>query len=132
MYERPEPPPEVVRAWHRLLLTDGDIPAAALARDVGWSGRYLSRRFAVEIGLAPKVAARIVRFDRARRRLQHAVGTGRDLNLAALAAECGYYDQAHLARAFTDFAGCPPGRWVREEFRNVQAAAALALPESVA
>jgi AraC-like DNA-binding protein len=132
MYDRDAPPPEVVRAWQQLLATDGDIPAAALADDVGWSGRYLSRRFAEEIGLAPKAAARVIRFDQARRRLQHAAGTGRDLNLAALAAACGYYDQAHLARAFVEFAGCPPSRWVREEFRNVQAAAQLALPDSVA
>src|SRR3954471_17117041 len=54
------PPPEVVRAWQRLLAGGGDIPAAVLARDVGWSGRYLSRRFAIEIGLGPKAAGRVV------------------------------------------------------------------------
>ena len=38
-----------------------------------------------------------------------------------LAAEYGYYDQAHLARDFRDLAGCPPSVWLAEEFRNVQA-----------
>ena len=42
--------------------------------------------------------------------------------LAELAAECGYYDQAHLARDFRDLAGCPPSMLLAEEFRNVQAA----------
>jgi AraC-like DNA-binding protein len=42
--------------------------------------------------------------------------------LADLAADCGYYDQAHLAREFRDLAGCPPSQWLAEEFRNVQAA----------
>ena len=41
--------------------------------------------------------------------------------LAGLAAECGYYDQAHLAREFRDMAGCPPTQWLAEEFRFVQA-----------
>jgi len=45
---------------------------------------------------------------------------GRDLGLADLAVECGYFDQAHLAREFRSLAGLPPSRWLAEEFRNVQ------------
>ncbi len=41
--------------------------------------------------------------------------------LADLATECGYYDQAHLAREFRDLAGCPPSALLAEELRNVQA-----------
>jgi AraC-like DNA-binding protein len=126
------PRPEVVRAWCRLVGTGGAEPVAALARDVGWSARHLSGQFATEIGLSPKAAARVVRFDAARRALQGWLATGRDLTLAELAAACGYFDQAHLARDFTAFAGCPPSRWLREEFRNVQAAAAGAVPDSPA
>ena len=49
-------------------------------------------------------------------RLEHA-----DRALADLAADCGYFDQAHLAREFRALAGCPPSQWLAEEFRNVQA-----------
>jgi AraC-like DNA-binding protein len=42
--------------------------------------------------------------------------------LAELATECGYYDQAHLAREFRDLAGCPPSALLAEELRKVQAA----------
>ena len=41
--------------------------------------------------------------------------------LADLAIECGYYDQAHLAREFRGLAGCPPSALLAEELRNVQA-----------
>jgi transcriptional regulator GlxA family with amidase domain len=60
------------------------------------------------------------RFHRARDLLVRQAATG-GLRLADLAASCGYFDQAHLAREFRALAGCPPSRWLAEEFRNVQA-----------
>ena len=48
------------------------------------------------------------------------VSEGRSPALADLAVAGGYYDQAHLAREFRGLAGCPPSRWLAEEFRNVQ------------
>jgi AraC-like DNA-binding protein len=41
--------------------------------------------------------------------------------VSSLAAETGYYDQAHLAAEFRSLAGCPPTRWLAEEFRFFQA-----------
>jgi AraC-like DNA-binding protein len=116
---------EVARAWRRLLDSGGRAPVAGLAREVGWSPRHLAGRFQTEIGLAPKVAARVVRFDRARRLLVARAASGAPLRLAGLAAECGYFDQAHLARDFRALAGCAPSTWLADEFRNVQAAAEL-------
>jgi AraC-like DNA-binding protein len=43
------------------------------------------------------------------------------LDLAAVAAECGYADQSHLAREFRRFAGTSPSGWIAEEFPNIQA-----------
>ena len=65
----------------------------------------------------------MIRFDRARRRLQQRVTGGAAPALAELAADGGFSDQAHLAREFRELAGCAPSRWLAEEFRNVQAAA---------
>jgi AraC-like DNA-binding protein len=113
--------PEVDWAWRRLLDSGGRTSIAKLAADVGWSTRYLDRVMRVETGLSPKVAARVVRFDNARRRL--AVG---GISVAAVAAETGYHDQAHLARDFRSFAGCAPSVWLAEERVNsVEAAPAL-------
>ncbi|MEN3536488.1 helix-turn-helix domain-containing protein [Microbispora sp. ZYX-F-249] len=132
-------PAEVARAWRRMLATGGRVTVSGLAREVGWSTRHLNGRFREEIGLSPKEAARVVRFDRARRLLQHAAVSGRRLTLADAAAECGFYDQAHLAREFGAFAGCSPSRWLAEEgghggelFRNVQAGTQDGSPDSVA
>ena len=62
----------------------------------------------------------MTRFDRARRTLQRQSTGAAEATLARLAAGCGYYDQAHLAREFRELASCPPSAWLAEEFRNVQ------------
>ena len=121
----PDVAPEVAYAWRALLAARGQVSISALADETGWTSRHLGARFRAETGLSPKGAARVVRFDRARRLLQRRVTAGGTPALAGLAAACGYYDQAHLAREFRGLAGCPPSRWLAEEFRNVQAAPAL-------
>jgi AraC-like DNA-binding protein len=115
---------EVSYAWRRLVRAGGDVSVRALAAETGWSERHLRARFRAEIGLAPKAAARVIRFDRARRVLQRRAVAGEPLCLADLAPSCGYFDQAHLDREFGLLAGCSPTRWLAEEFRNIQASAA--------
>jgi AraC-like DNA-binding protein len=94
-----------------------------LAAETGWSDRHLRARFRAEIGLAPKAAARVIRFDRVKRVLHWREVAGEALCLADLAVGCGYFDQAHLDREFAMLAGCSPTRWLAEEFRNIQATA---------
>ena len=112
--------PDIAEAWRLLTRSGGTVRAGELARRVGWSPRYLQRRLLAETGLTAKAAARVTRFDRARRALERQPG----LPLASLAADFGYYDQAHLAREFRELAGCPPSAWLAEEFRNVQSSPA--------
>ncbi len=115
--DRPRVAPEVRHAWGTLLRRGGGVPIGALAEEVGWSSRHLAGRFTAELGLSPKAAARVIRFDRARRGLAARPGT-----VAAVAAAHGYYDQSHLVRDFHAMAGCSPTAWLAEEFRNVQSA----------
>jgi AraC-like DNA-binding protein len=103
--------PEVGVAWRRLRATRGTTSVAALVREVGWSDRQLAQRFRREIGLTPKAAARVIRFDAARRRLQRG-----DTTVGQVAAAYGYYDQPHLVREFGSLAGCPPTQWLAAEF----------------
>lgn len=101
----PRPAPEVGWLWHELARDAGTSSIGALAEETGWSRRHLAARFRREIGLGPKALARVLRFRRAVRRLRDASGAG---TLAAVAAECGYYDQAHFNREFRALAGCTP------------------------
>lgn len=112
---------EVRFAWRRLLSSGGTAPVSGLAAETGWSDRHLRARFRAETGLAPKAAARVIRFDRARRVLQGRALQGQPLRLAELAADCGYFDQAHLDREFGQLAGSAPTAWIAREFRNIQA-----------
>jgi AraC-like DNA-binding protein len=100
-------PPDVEWAWRRLVTSGGRARIDELASELGWSRRHFSARFQAELGLPPKTVARLVRFERAARRLR----SGRARSLGQLALDCGYYDQAHLNRDFRSFAGVAPGEF---------------------
>jgi AraC-like DNA-binding protein len=89
-------------------LTRGER-VADVADEVGYSRRRLSTLVREETGLTPKEYQRVARFQASRALM------GRR-PLADVAAECGYADQGHLARDWSDLAGCPPSTWLREEF----------------
>ena len=111
---------EVVEAWWLLTESRGRIRIGELAERVFLSRRRLSTLFVAELGITPKEAARTMRFTHAVSRIGHGVRGG-DLDLAALAAECGFADQPHLDREFRAFAGTSPTGWIAEEFPNIQA-----------
>jgi AraC-like DNA-binding protein len=116
--DRADVHPDVAYAFDRVVDSGGTVSVAALAGEVGWTARHLTDRFRAEVGLRPKEAARVTRFDRARRELSAGV---RPAEVAALA---GYFDQAHLNREFREFAGVPPTVWLADEFGFLQAARA--------
>ncbi|WP_433601482.1 helix-turn-helix domain-containing protein [Nocardia sp. CA-135953] len=109
--------PELTWAWRTLVESDGAARIGPLAEEIGWSRQHLARRFGAEFGLGPKLAARIARFERARRMIGH---TPSYVTIAQVAATCGYYDQAHFNRDFAELAGCSPTAWLAEEIPSVQ------------
>jgi AraC-like DNA-binding protein len=71
--------------------------------------RRLQRLFATYAGVSPKWVIRRARLHEAVERLDQ----GHDLDLALLARELGYFDQAHFARDFRATVGRPPGAYTR-------------------
>jgi AraC-like DNA-binding protein len=111
------PDPEVRWAWRQLVRTDGRVPVAELADGTGWSRRHLLTRFRGQVGLAPKPAARVLRFQRASRLLVPTAAydgraTSPARSVADVAAACGYADHAHLVREFHALAGCTPSEYL--------------------
>lgn len=80
------------------------------ARAEGLSVRALQRLFATCVGVSPKWV--ILRY-RIHEALEQA-GTRDDIDWAALAADLGYADQAHLVRDFTATVGVPPTAYATE------------------
>jgi transcriptional regulator GlxA family with amidase domain len=80
----------------------------ALAAAAGMSERRIQSLFAEHVGLSPKTLMRIARFQRA-------IALAREnpaMSLARVAAECGYFDHAHLVRDAREIVGITPSALV--------------------
>lgn len=100
-------------AWELIARRRGRITVAELVDRSGWSARHLTTLFTAEFGIGPKQAARLARFDAARAALD--AGTA----AVVVAAECGYADQSHMSREFTELTGHSPRglmKWRSAEF----------------
>jgi AraC-like DNA-binding protein len=106
--------PEIAAAWQELLRTHGTRRIGELARAAGWSRRHFAERFRDSLGITPKVAARVFRFERACWLMRRRVA------LADVAAASGYYDQAHLTREWRALAGCAPQAWIAAQLPFLQ------------
>jgi AraC-like DNA-binding protein len=103
----PALPPWVRWVWRRIDEAGGAVEVGALARELGYSRKHVMTQVREHLGLSPKLLARVHRFDRVLRALQ---AGGRAIEAAY---DAGYFDQAHLIRDFRQFAGAPPGDFLR-------------------
>lgn len=105
--------PEVAWAWRRIVGSRGLARVDGLAAEVGWSRKRLWSRFRSQLGLPPKRAVKLVRFDHAVHRLVAGEGA------AGVAADAGYADQSHLHRDVMAFTGATPATVTVEPFLAV-------------
>ena len=77
---------------------------AELVSTTGLSSRRFIQLFKEQVGLPPKLFARLQRFQRA----LASAHLNSKTDWAEIALDCGYYDQSHLIRDFNEFAGMSP------------------------
>jgi AraC-like DNA-binding protein len=110
--------PDPVAARAAVLLADPRARAEDVAAEVGLSMRQLRRRCHAVVGYGPKTLQRVLRFRRFVSRLDAGPPSGRDAHdLAALAVQAGYADQAHLTRECRALAGLTPAALARQRSR---------------
>ncbi len=105
------PPPAAIDALVRaaaLGAREPRRPVDDLRGDLGIGARQLRRRFHDAVGYGPKTLQRVLRFQRFLALARRPAPRGDAPDLARLAFEAGYADQAHLTRECTRLAGLPP------------------------
>lgn len=98
------PDPMILQALQLIRDTNGQIALPYLRERLGLSERHLERLFNRQVGLSPKMYARICQFQASLQQLK----ASRFVKLSDIAYENGYADQAHFIRSFKTFTGHAP------------------------
>jgi AraC-like DNA-binding protein len=98
-------PEGVAWAWNEIQRHAGLVPVASLTASLGVTRKRMVQDFREYVGLPPKTIARIARFNRALRMMEQQPGRPA---WTRIAAECGYYDQAHFIREVRSLTGDTP------------------------
>ena len=86
------------------------LQMAEVGRLAGLSTKRMIALFRAEVGLAPKAYARVRRLQATLRYLGAGTADG-----AGIAADTGYFDQAHLVREFRSFTAMTPMQYGRQQ-----------------
>jgi AraC-like DNA-binding protein len=100
------------RALDGIVRSNGAAQVKDLTSYAGVSRRQLERIFLRKVGIGPKLFSRIVRFQHLLRAPQG--------DWAVMAADSGYFDQAHLIRDFREFTGQTPMAWRQQQVAFLQ------------
>ncbi|MBO9615531.1 MAG: AraC family transcriptional regulator [Dyadobacter sp.] len=99
----------LAKAGAAMRKANGTIPVSHVAIAADATIRTLERKFKRSSGFTVKDVSALIRFEQVRNHLWHAPET----NLAGLAHELGYADQAHLSREFKRYSGTTPATFAR-------------------
>jgi AraC-like DNA-binding protein len=111
-------------AWlaSRIHASGGTASVTALRQATGLPATRLRSAFHEQIGVTPKVYARLVRFGRALAMLQRG-----DRRLADVALDAGFYDQPHMNAEFRDLGGLSPREFLAARHPNGDGTTAMDL-----
>jgi AraC-like DNA-binding protein len=88
------------------------LDSGQIAKMTGLSVSQFERTFRKALGTSPRQYLLRIRLEHASRQLVES-----DATVAAIALECGFYDQSHFSKAFTAHMGVNPSQY-REEHRQ--------------
>jgi AraC family transcriptional regulator len=91
----------------------GDLSAAKLAHECGMSASHFRRAFRQSVGVAPHRWLVLRRVEVAKDLLCNSTRA-----ISEIALDCGFADQSHFTRVFSNIAGLSPGEWRRENRRT--------------
>ncbi|SOE95717.1 transcriptional regulator, AraC family [Burkholderia sp. D7] len=92
-----------------LAKAQGNVSLGEIASACNLSRSYFIRAFRETTHRTPHQWLLERRIDRARELLRHS-----DSSLADIAIACGFSDQSHFTRTFSQLVGTPPGAWRRQ------------------
>ena len=97
-----------------VVATHGTVPISDIGVAARASSTYVAKRFKAVVGVTPKRLARSYRFSSA----VLAIDVAAPIDWGDVAADAGYFDQAHFVREFREFTGLTPTRYamVRRRF----------------
>jgi AraC-like DNA-binding protein len=98
------PPGPFASVAQEIIYKRGCVPITALAKQTGLSLRQFERNFTRDIGVRPKLYARIARFEAA----VHLKNCSPTVSWTDIACQLGYYDQMHMVHDFRELAGDNP------------------------
>jgi AraC-like DNA-binding protein len=96
-----------------LLTLKGQLSVDQMAEQQTISRRQLERRFATTVGLSPKQLSKIIRLQHTLKNMEKNPSN----NLASLAVENGYFDQAHFIKDFREFTGMTPKQFFADSLK---------------
>ncbi len=96
----------------------GRVRMDHLMRSQSTTARQLERQFKQQVGITPKEFIDLTRFNQAFGMVQQ---HGATRSLMDIAWDCGYYDHAHLTKAFQFHMGRPPSDFVLSHSSKIAA-----------
>jgi len=102
--------PAVEFAVQNFLRQPATARIAEVAGKTGFSSRRFIELFKQHVGLSPKLFCRVRRFQS----VLEKIGSGKPVRWTDVAADCGYYDQAHFIHDFRNFSGINPSKYLSD------------------
>ncbi|PEB50582.1 AraC family transcriptional regulator [Bacillus pseudomycoides] len=98
------------QALNKIYASKGNVNMNQLAKDIGYSTRYIRKQFEEYIGISPKLFSKIVRYQSSLNMLIKM----KNFTVWDVINENGYYDQAHLINEFKNFGSLTPNEFVEK------------------